>query len=116
VSKTLTLHDGNRRAIEISRKDLANRLANFDRLTPNEQKRTREAEAKAKANPDSHGYRFPVLENGTLRLPKPDDGPHLDAVMTVQQYFSGEPSISFPGRQAGWCRVKAVAYALSPCG
>ncbi len=116
VSKTLTLHDGNRRAIEISRKDLANRLANFDRLTPDEQKRTREAEAKAKANPDSHGYRFPVLEDGTLRLPKPDDGPHLDAVMTVQQYFSGEPSISFPGRQAGWCRVKAVAYALKNDG
>ncbi len=116
VSKTLTLHDGNRRAIELSRKDLEKRLATFDRLTPDEQKRTREAEAKAKANPDSHGYRFPVRENGTLRPPKPDDGPHLDAVMTVQQYFSGEPSISFPGRQAGWCRVKAVAYALKNDG
>jgi hypothetical protein len=116
VSKTLTLHDGNRRAIEVTRKDLEKRLATFDRLTPDEQKRTREAEAKAKANPDSHGYRFPVRENGTLRPPKPDDGPHLDAVMTVQQYFSGEPSISFPGRQAGWCRVKAVAYALKNDG
>jgi len=116
VSKTLTLHDGNRRAIELTRKDLEKRLATFDRLTPDEQKRTREAEAKAKANPDSHGYRFPVRENGTLRPPKPDDGPHLDAVMTVQQYFSGEPSISFPGRQAGWCRVKAVAYALKNDG
>jgi hypothetical protein len=116
VSKTLTLHDGNRRAIELSRKDLEKRLATFDRLTPDEQKRTREAETKAKANPDSHGYRFPVRENGTLRPPKPDDGPHLDAVMTVQQYFSGEPSISFPGRQAGWCRVKAVAYALKNDG
>ena len=116
VSKTLTLHDGNRRAIELSRKDLEKRLATFDRLTPDEQKRTREAEAKAKANPDSHGYRFPVRENGTLRPPKPDDGPHLDAVMTVQQYFSGEPSLSFPGRQAGWCKVKAVAYALKNDG
>ena len=84
VSKTFTLHDGNRMGIEISRKGLADRLANFDRLTPQEQKRTREAEAAAKANPDSHGYRFPVVENGTLRVPKPTDGPHLDAVMTVK--------------------------------
>jgi hypothetical protein len=115
VSKTLTLHDGNRRAIELTRKGLADRLANFDRLTPDEQKRTREMEVKAKDDP-AYGFRFPVRENGTLRPSKPDDGPHLDAVMTVQQYFSGEPSISYPGRQAGWCRVKAVAYALKNDG
>jgi hypothetical protein len=115
VSKILTLHDGNRRAIELTRKGLADRLANFDRLTPNEQKRTREMEVKSKDDP-AYGFRFPVRENGTLRPPKPDDGPHLDAVMAVQQYFSGEPSISYPGRQAGWCRVKAVAYALKNDG
>ncbi len=116
VNKTLTLHDGNRRAIELTRKGLADRLAKFDSLTPQEKANTRKMEEAAKANPDSHGYRFPVLENGELRPPKPDDGPHLDAVMTVQQYFSGEPSISYPGRQAGWCRVKAVAYALKNDG
>jgi hypothetical protein len=115
VGKTQTLHDGNRRSIEQTRKNLADRLATFERLTPDEQKRTREMELKAKDDP-AFGFRFPVRENGTLRPPKPDDSPHLDAVMTVQQYFSGQPSISFPGRQAGWCRVKAVAYALKNDG
>jgi Protein of unknown function (DUF1592)/Protein of unknown function (DUF1588)/Protein of unknown function (DUF1587)/Protein of unknown function (DUF1585)/Protein of unknown function (DUF1595)/Planctomycete cytochrome C len=111
-STNLTLHDGNRRAIELARKNLESRLAKFDSLTPQEKANTRKMEEAAKANPESHAYRFPVLENGTLRPPKASDGPHLDAVMTVQQYFSGGPSLSFPGRQAGWCKVKAVAYAL----
>ena len=116
MSKTSTLHDGNRRAIEIARKGLENRLANFDKLTPQEKANTRKMEEAVKANPDSHGYRFPVWENGTLRPPKPTDGPHLDAVMTVQQYFSGGPALSYPGRAAGWCKVKAVAYALKNDG
>ena len=51
-----------------------------------------------------------------LRPPKPDDGPNLDAVMTVQQYFSGEPQLGLPGNEAGWYRVKAVAYALKNDG
>ena len=116
VSKTLTLHDGNRRAIEISRKDLEKRLATFDRLTPQEKANTRKMEEAVKANPESHGYRFPVLENGTLRPPKASDGPHLDAVMTVQQYFSGGPALGYPGRAAGWCKVKAVAFAMKNDG
>jgi mono/diheme cytochrome c family protein len=111
VSKTLTLHDGNRRAIELTRKGLADRLANFDRLTPQERANTRKMEEAAKADPESHGYRFPVLDNGELRPPKPTDGPHLDAVMTVQNYFSGEPQLGLPAGR-GWYRVKAVAYAL----
>ncbi len=116
VSKTITLHDGNRRAIEIARKVLENRLADFEKLTPQEKANTRKVEEAIKANPDSHGYRFPVLENGTLRPPKAGDGPHLDAVMTVQNYFSGEPSLAYPGRFAGWCKVKAVAYAVKNNG
>ena len=115
VSKTLTLHDGNRRAIELTRKGLADRLANFDSLTPQEKANTRKMEEAVKANPESHGYRFPVLENGTLRPAKASDGPHLDAVMTVQQYFSGEPQIGLPAGR-GWYRVKAVAYALKNNG
>ena len=111
-STTLTLHDGNRRAIEIARKSLESRLAKFDSLTPQEKANTHKMEEAVKANPESHGYRFPVLENGTLRPPKASDGPHLDAVMTVQHYFSGEPAIGFPGRAAGWCTVKAVAFAM----
>jgi hypothetical protein len=117
-SKTFTLHDENSRAIEAARKNLADRLTNFDRLTPQEKANTRKAEEAAKANPESYGYRFPVLENGELRAPKPTDGPHLDAVMTVQQYFSGQPQshrhfkVSYPG----WYRVKAVAYALKNNG
>ncbi len=113
---TFTLHDGNRRAIELARKGLERRLAGFDKLDPLEQKRTREAEAAVKANPDSHGYRFPVLENGTLRPAKSSDGPHLDAVMTVQNYFSGEPTLNYPGRAAGWCKVKAIAFAMKNDG
>ena len=112
----LTLHDGNRRAIELARKGLERNLANFDKLDPIEQKRTLATEAAIKAHPDSHGYRFPVLENGTLRPPKPTDGAHLDAVMTVQQYFSGEPTLSSPSRAAGWCKVKAVAFTLNNNG
>jgi len=115
VSKTLTLHDGNRRAIELTRKGLADRLANFDRLTPQEKANTRKMEEAAKADPESHGYRFPVLDNGELRPPKPTDGPHLDAVMTVQNYFSGEPQLGLPAGR-GWYRVKAVAYALKNDG
>jgi mono/diheme cytochrome c family protein len=115
VSKTLTLHDGNRRAIELSRKDLEDRLANFDKLGPVEQKHTLQIQAAAKDDP-AYGYRFPVRENGMLRPPKPDDGPQLDAVMTVQKYFSGEPQLGLPGREAGWYRVKAVAYALKNDG
>ena len=114
VSKTMTLHDGNRRAIELARKGLEGRLANFDKLGAVEQKRTREIEVTAKDDP-AYGFRFPVRENGTLRPPKPDDGPHLDAVMTVPQYFSGEPQFGLPAGR-GWYRVKAVAYALKNDG
>ena len=116
TSKTVTLHDANRRAIEIAHKNLADRLAKFDNLTPQEKANTRKAEEAARTNPESHGYRFPVLENDALRPPRPSDGPHLDAVMTVQQYFSGEPTIGYTGRVAGWCKVKAVAYALKNDG
>jgi hypothetical protein len=115
ASKTITLHDGNRRAIEGARKNLADRLAKFDSLTPQEKANTLKMEEAAKANPDSHGYRFPVLDNGGLRPPKPTDGPHRDAVMTVQNYFSGEPQLGLPAGR-GWYRVKAVAYALKNDG
>ena len=119
-SATFTLHDLNRKVIEYARKDLANRLEKFGSLTPQEQKRTRETEDAVKANPDSHGYHFPVHENGALRPPKPTDGPPLDAVMTVQQYPSGagEPETNHQLyiRQAGWYRAKAVAYALKNDG
>ena len=117
VSKTFTLHDGNRTSMESARKDLASRLADFDSLTPAEQKCTREMQEKEKDDP-SFGYRFPVRENGTLRPPKPDDGPHLDAVLTVQQYFSAEPQTNrfFQVCQSGWYRVKAVAFALKNDG
>jgi hypothetical protein len=114
VSKTMTLHDGNRRAIELARKGLADRLATFDKLGPAEQKHTLQIQAAAKDDP-AYGYRFPVRENGMLRPPKPDDGPHLDAVMTVQQYFSGQPQFGLPAGR-GWYRVKAVAYALKNDG
>lgn len=114
-SKTFTLHEGNRKAIDAAAKNLAMRLAKFDSLTPQEKVNTRKMEESVKANPDSYGYRFPVWENGTLRPPKPTDRPHLDAVMTVQQYFSGEPQIGLPAGR-GWYRVKAVAYALKNDG
>ena len=114
VSKTMTLHEGNRRAIELSRKELEGRLANFDKLGAVEQKHTLQIQAAAKDDP-TYGYRFPVRENGMLRPPKPDDGPHLDAVMTVQQYFSGEPQFGLPAGR-GWYRVKAMAYALKNDG
>ncbi|MCE3014388.1 MAG: DUF1592 domain-containing protein [Pirellula sp.] len=117
-SKTFTLHDENRHQIEAARKNLEKRLEKFDSLTPQEKANTLKAEEAAKANPDSHGYRFPVLENGELRQPKPTDGPHLDAVMTVQQYFSAQPQSHrhFSLRQPGWYRIKAVAYALKNNG
>ena len=113
-SKTMTLHDGNRKGIELARNELEGRLANFDKLGPVEQKRTLQIQAAAKDDP-AYGYRFPVRENGLLRPPKPDDGPQLDAVITVQQYFSGEPQFGLPAGR-GWYRVKAVAYALKNDG
>ncbi|TLD70374.1 DUF1592 domain-containing protein [Phragmitibacter flavus] len=117
ASKTFTLHDFNRLSIDNAKRDLTNRLAKFDQLTPAEQKRTLEAQEKAKDDP-AHGYRFPVRDNGTLRPPQPGDGLHLDAVLTVQQYFSGEPQTNrfFQVRQPGWYQVKAVAYALKNDG
>ena len=114
VSKAMTLHEGNRKGIELARKELEGRLANFDKLGAVEQKRTLQIQAAAKDDP-AYGYRFPVRENGLLRPPKPDDGPHLDAAMTVQQYFSGEPQFGLPARR-GWYRVKAVAYTLKNDG
>lgn len=114
VSKTMTLHEGNRKGIEIARKGLEDRLANFDKLGPVEQKHTLQIQAAAKDDP-AYGYRFPVRENGELRPPKPTDGPHLDAVMTVQNYFSGEPQLGLPAGR-GWYRVKAVAYTLKNDG
>jgi hypothetical protein len=115
---TFTLHDLNREATASARQQLENRLAKFKNLTPREQQNTRDSQAEAAARPDSYGYRFPVLENGALRLPKPDDRPPLDAVMTVQRYFSGEPQTNkrFAIRQPGWYRVQAVAYALENDG
>lgn len=117
-STTFTLHDENRLAIETARKNLANRLAKFDGLTPQEKANTRKAETAARENPDSHGYRFPVLEKGELRPPLPSDGPGLDAVMTVQNYFSGQPQSQrhFRLNRPGWYRVKAVAYAFKNDG
>jgi hypothetical protein len=115
-SKTITLHDLNRRAGELARKNLANRLEKFDTLTPKEKENTRKAQKEAEENPESFGYRFPVWENGMLRPPRSSDGPSLDAVMTVQQYFSGEPTLGYSSRVAGWCKVKAVAYALKNNG
>lgn len=114
VSKTMTLHEGNRKGIELARQNLEDRLANFDKLGPPEQKSTLQIQAAAKDDP-TYGYRFPVRENGALRPPKPDDGPQLDAVMTVQNYFSGEPQFGLPAGR-GWYRVKAVAYALKNDG
>ena len=114
VSKAMTLHEGNRKGIELARKELEGRLANFDKLGAVEQKRTLQIQAAAKDDP-AYGYRFPVRENGMLRPPKPDDGSQLDAVMTVQQYFSGEPQFGLPARR-GWYRVKAVAYTLKNDG
>ncbi|MBL8827818.1 MAG: DUF1587 domain-containing protein [Planctomycetaceae bacterium] len=49
MSKTLTLHEANRRAIELTQKNLANRLANFDNLTPQEHANTRKVKAVAYA-------------------------------------------------------------------
>jgi hypothetical protein len=111
---TFTLHDLNREATASARQQLENRLAKFKNLTPREQQNTRDSQAEAAARPASYGYRFPVLENGELRLPEPGDGPPLDAVMTVQRYFSGEPQTNkrFAIRQPGWYRVQAEAYPL----
>jgi len=118
VSKTFTLHDENRRAMDGARKNLESRLAKFDTLTPQEQKNTRKMEEASKANPESHGYSFPVLEQGELRPPKAADGPELDATLTVQNYFSNEPHTQrhFAVRTPGWYRVKVVAYALKNDG
>jgi len=118
VSKTFTLHDENRRASDLARKNLENRLARFDKLSPQEQKNTRRLEAAVKADPEAQSYRFPVLEQGELRPPKASDGPALDAVITVQNLFSAEPHTGrhFPVRTPGWYRVKAVAYTLKNDG
>lgn len=118
LKKTFTLHDENRHAMEAARRNLASRLERFDSLTPQEQAGTRRMEEAARAEPESFGYRFPVLEGGTLRPPRPSDGPQLDAVMTVQQYFSGQPQSHrhTQVRRPGWYRVTAVAYALENDG
>ena len=117
-SVSFTLHDCNRDGFEAVRKNLKNRQENFKNLTPYEQQNTLKMEAEAKANPQSFGYRFPVFENGKFRVPTADDSAELDAVMTVQQYFSGEPNTSkrFPVRQPGWFRVLASGFGLKIVG
>jgi len=114
TSETFTLQDRNRQAIMNARNDLATRLEKFDRLSPGEQKFTRELQVKIKDDA-AYNYPYPVRENGTLRPPKPDDGPQLDAVFTVQGNFIIDVMTNIVP-QTGWYRVKAVAYALKNDG
>ena len=111
-----TLHDFNREAWKRHREQIQRRLKNFDELTQNEQKRTREMQEALKDNPHD-GFSFPVWEDGKLRVPTPDDGPEVDAVIAIKATY-GAPDTRrvFSARHAGWYRFRVVAYAVQSDG
>ena len=106
-----TLHDFNREAWKRHREGLERRLKNFADLTPSEQQRTREMQQALNENPHD-GFGFPVWENGTLRIPTPEDGPEVDAVIAIKAgYAAPDTRRVFSARHAGWYRFKISAYA-----
>ena len=111
-----TLHDFNRESWKRHREQLEKRLKTFDELTPNEQQRTRDMQKALEQNPHD-GFSFPVWEDGKLRVPTPEDGPEVDAVIAIKATY-GAPDTRrvFSARHAGWYRFKIVAYAAKSDG
>lgn len=116
-SATFTLHDLNREAWESQKSGLKRRLAEFESLTPDEQKRTREMERKQSENP-LYGYRFPAVVEGALVQPTPEMGPGVDAALPVNGGFGSRPSTQdyFRVREPGWYRFVLTAYAFQAGG
>ena len=107
-----TLHDFNREAWKRHREDLERRLKDFAELTPDEQQRTREMQKSLKENPYD-GFSFPVWEDGELRVPTPQDGPGVDAVIAIKAgYAAPDTRRVFSARYAGWYRFSVSAYAV----
>jgi len=116
-SVTFTLHDFNRDAWERAATNLEQRLAEFDRLTPNEQQRTREIQKSVQENP-LYAFRYPALVNGKLVQPTPQMGPEVDAVIPVNAAFGSQPSTqdAFRVGQPGWYRLRITAYGFQAAG
>ena len=111
-----TLHDFNRESWKRHREQLEKRLKTFDELTPNEQQRTRDMQKALEQNPHD-GFSFPVWEDGKLRVPTPEDGPEVDAVIAIKAtYGAPDTRRAFSARHAGWYRFKIVAYAAKSDG
>ena len=102
LRSTFTLHDFNRESWERHREQLERRLNNFAELTPNEQQRTRDMQKSLEENPQD-GFSFPVWENGKLRVPTPEDGPDVDAVIAIKATYG--------------CRIHAACFQpVTPVG
>ncbi|MEZ6130193.1 MAG: DUF1592 domain-containing protein [Planctomycetaceae bacterium] len=107
-----TLHDFNREAWKRHREQLERRLRDFDELTPDEQQRTRQMQQSLSENPHD-GFGFPVWENGGLRVPTPEDGPDVDAVIAIKaSYAAPDTRRVFSARHAGWYRFRITAFAV----
>lgn len=112
-SATFTLHEENKAAWDRFHSLLERRLKEFDDLTANEQRRTRQMQEELEKDP-LHGYRFPALVDGKLEKPTPEMGPEVDAVLPQRGGFGSriETSDHFRVREAGWYKFTLHAYAF----
>jgi len=107
-----TLHDFNEQAWENHQEKLARRKENFSTLTPNEQQRTREMIQQLEENPHA-GFAFPVIENGKLRFPTPEDGEGVDGVIATRAgYAAPDTRRHFRVQHPGWYRFAVSAYGV----
>lgn len=110
---SFTLHDHNQRAVSNRRKSLARKKANLGNLTKVERERTLKEIEIAEKNPFS-GFGFPVFENGKLRVPKPEDGAGVDAVIAIKAgYAAPDTRRDFRAHVPGWYRFAVTAYGAA---
>jgi len=114
---TLTLQLINERNWKNSKVQLESRLKEFDRLTEEEKKRTRQAQEAFEANPH-YAFLFPAWTGSSMRAPTPDDPPDTDYLLTIRSYHSNTPSTryNFAVHHAGWYRFTITAYAIKNQG
>jgi len=112
-SKSFSLQKINLESWESSKKQLARRLKDYNKLTDQEKKRTDKMKADLAADP-YFNYRFPVWTGTEMRAPRPDDAPDTDYLMVMKSYNANTPNTAefFPVRHPGWYRFTINAYGV----
>ena len=114
--KRFSLHDYNKEAWRRHREQMERRKRDLDKLTPNEQKRAREALEEFRDNPNI-GFNFPAWENGKLREPRPEEGADVACVIPFRaSYAAPDTRRQFRVGEAGWYRFTISAFAAANNG